>query len=121
MEKFFDPTQGHQPEGTVLYPLSEDRAFVYRRGVLCPDPPNTSCNVAGCMCPSSSPTEPRGTTPMLKIVKSEPVAVAGAVQAVVGLLAAFGLHLSPDQIGAVMAVVAAVLALVVRQNVSPTS
>lgn len=56
---------------------------------------------------------------MVKLLKSEPAAVAGAVQAVIALVVAFGLSLSADQIGAIMAVVAAALALVVRQNVAP--
>jgi hypothetical protein len=53
--------------------------------------------------------------------KSEPAAIAGAVQAALGLLLAFGVRLSTEQVGAVMAVVAAVLALVVRQSVTPVA
>jgi hypothetical protein len=54
-------------------------------------------------------------------IKSEPAAIAGAVQAALGLLLAFGVRLSTEQVGAVMAVVAAVLALAVRQSVTPVA
>lgn len=50
----------------------------------------------------------------------EPALIAGLIQAVLGLLLAFGVDLSQEQVGAVMAVTAAVLALVVRARVTPT-
>lgn len=49
----------------------------------------------------------------------EPALIAGLIQAVLGLLLAFGVQLSQEQVGAVMAVTAAVLALVVRSRVTP--
>ena len=53
------------------------------------------------------------------MIRREPAAIAGVVQAVLALLVAFGLDLSPEQIGAILAVTAAVLGLVVRSQVSP--
>ena len=49
----------------------------------------------------------------------EPAVILGAIQAILALGLSFGLHLNPEQIGAIMAAAAAVLALVVRQQVSP--
>jgi hypothetical protein len=56
---------------------------------------------------------------VLERIKNEPALVAGFVQAVLGLLLAFGVHLDPAQVGAIMAVTAAGLAIVVRANVVP--
>lgn len=55
----------------------------------------------------------------MNTVKSEPVAFYGLVQAVIGLVSAFGLHLSADQIAALLAVTSCVLALVARTRVTP--
>ena len=49
----------------------------------------------------------------------EPAVILGALQAILALGLSFGLHLNPTQIGAIMAAAAAVLALVVRQQVTP--
>lgn len=49
----------------------------------------------------------------------EPAVILGAIQAILALGLSFGLHLEPTQIGAIMAAAAAILALVVRQQVSP--
>ena len=49
----------------------------------------------------------------------EPAVILGALQAILALGLTFGLHLNPTQIGAIMAAAAAVLALVVRQQVTP--
>lgn len=54
-------------------------------------------------------------------VQSEPVLVTGAVQALLGLLLAFGVDLSQEQVGAIMACTAALLALLVRGRVTPTN
>lgn len=51
----------------------------------------------------------------------EPALIAGLVQAVLGLLLAFGVDLSQEQVGSLMAVTAAVLALAVRSRVTPTT
>lgn len=56
---------------------------------------------------------------MLERIKNEPAVVAGVVQALLGLLLAFGVNLSTEQVGAVMAVTAALLALLVRSQVTP--
>jgi uncharacterized membrane protein (UPF0136 family) len=54
-------------------------------------------------------------------IRSEPALVSGLVAALIALSAAFGLDLTSQQQGALMAVVAAVLAFVVRAKVSPNA
>jgi hypothetical protein len=49
----------------------------------------------------------------------EPAVILGALQAILALGLSFGLRLDPPQIGAIMAAAAAILALVVRQQVTP--
>ena len=49
----------------------------------------------------------------------EPAVILGALQATLALGLSFGLQLTPAQIGAIMAAAAAILALVVRQQVTP--
>ena len=49
----------------------------------------------------------------------EPVLVVAFVQAVIALVAAFGLDLTGDQVSAIVVVTAAALSLVVRHKVSP--
>lgn len=51
----------------------------------------------------------------------EPALILGVVQAVLALALSFGLDLSSDQMGAILAVTAAILALVVRAKVAPTT
>lgn len=58
---------------------------------------------------------------MIDRIRKEPAIVAGVVQAVLGLLLAFGVDLSTEQTGAILAVTAAVLALFVRSQVTPTA
>jgi hypothetical protein len=58
---------------------------------------------------------------MLNRIKSEPALVSGAVQAVLGLLLAFGVKLTDVQTAAILAVTAALLALVVRSKVTPVA
>ncbi|MFD7157968.1 hypothetical protein ACFV9C_25425 [Kribbella sp. NPDC059898] len=55
------------------------------------------------------------------IFKREPALVLGVVQAIVALAVSFGFGLSAEQTGAILAVSAAVLALVTRSQVTPTS
>lgn len=55
----------------------------------------------------------------MKLLKLEPAVIAGLVSAVLALFIAFGVDLSQEQVGTIMAVVSAVLALVVRQAVTP--
>ncbi len=49
----------------------------------------------------------------------EPAMVLALVQAVIVLGVAFGLRLSPEQTGAILAVTAIVLGLITRQKVTP--
>lgn len=51
----------------------------------------------------------------------EPALIAGVVQAVLALLLAFGVDLTQEQVGAILAVTAALLAVVVRQRVTPST
>lgn len=51
-------------------------------------------------------------------MRTEPAAIAGLVQAVLTLAVAFGFDLTPEQIGSILAVTAALLALLVRSTVS---
>lgn len=55
----------------------------------------------------------------MNIVRSEPVAFYGLVQALIGLVSAFGLRLSAEQTAAILAVTSCVLALVARRRVTP--
>ena len=57
---------------------------------------------------------------MLDRVRREPALVSGLVAAVIALVVSFGLELSPEQIGSIMAVTSALLAFVVRSQVTPT-
>lgn len=49
----------------------------------------------------------------------EPVLYLALVQAALALVAGFGLELTPEQVGAIMAFSAAVLGFVARQQVTP--
>ena len=51
----------------------------------------------------------------------ESAMVFALVPAVIALVVAFGLDQAPDQIGAILAVTAVVLALITRSRVSPAS
>ena len=53
-------------------------------------------------------------------IKAEPALVAGFLQALLGLLLAFGVPLTDEQVGAILALSAAVLAFAVRSRVTPT-
>ena len=52
-------------------------------------------------------------------VRREPALVSGLVSAVIALAVSFGLDWTAEQVGAVMAVVVAILAVVTRQQVTP--
>jgi hypothetical protein len=56
---------------------------------------------------------------MLERLRNNPVLVSGFVTALLGLLMAFGLNLSDVQLGAIMAFVGSVLAIVARGKVTP--
>ncbi len=49
----------------------------------------------------------------------EPALILGLVQTILALLLAFGLDLSTQQTGAILAVSAAVLSVIVRSRVTP--
>lgn len=57
----------------------------------------------------------------MEIIKNEPVLIQGLVQAVLGLFLAFGVSLSNEQVGSIMAVVAVILAILARMFVTPTN
>lgn len=52
-------------------------------------------------------------------IRREPALALGLVSATIALLLSFGLHLTDEQVGAIMAVVVAVLSVVTRQAVTP--
>jgi len=58
---------------------------------------------------------------LLDRIQNEPVLVTAFVQAVLGLLLAFGLDLSNEQVGSIMALTAAGLAFIARSKVTPVS
>jgi hypothetical protein len=57
---------------------------------------------------------------ILERIKNEPALVVGLVSAIIALLLAFGLSLTDEQVGGIMAVVVAILAVVTRSQVTPT-
>lgn len=57
----------------------------------------------------------------MNVVKNEPVLIQSLVQAILGLVLAFGVDLSNEQTGSIMAVVAVILAIIARMFVTPTS
>ena len=61
-----------------------------------------------------------GKASVVETVKAEPALIAGALQALLALLLAFGVPMTDEQVGAILALSAAVLAIVVRQRVTPT-
>ena len=56
---------------------------------------------------------------ILERVRREPALLLGLIGTTISLLLAFGLHLTDEQVGAIMAVVVSALALVTRQAVTP--
>ena len=56
---------------------------------------------------------------LLAFWRSEPAAISGFVATVLSLAVSFGLHLTSDQTGAILAVVPAFAALVTRSQVTP--
>lgn len=53
------------------------------------------------------------------ILGREPALVLGLIQAVIALAIGFGLDISPEQFGLIMAAAAAAAAVIVRQQVTP--
>ena len=58
---------------------------------------------------------------MSKIWGREPALILGLVQAAIALGVAFGLDLSIEQTGAILAVTAALLAVITRSQVTPVT
>ena len=56
---------------------------------------------------------------MIDRIRQEPALIAALVHAVLGLVVAFGVDLTGEQTAAILAVTGAVLAVVVRRNVTP--
>lgn len=56
---------------------------------------------------------------LLERLKNEPALIGGVLTTGAALLAAFGLELSASQVGAISAFIAATLAILVRQVVTP--
>lgn len=54
-------------------------------------------------------------------LKNEPALIVGFVQAMLALAVSFGLDLSVEQVGSLVAAAAAMTAVLLRQQVSPTS
>lgn len=57
---------------------------------------------------------------IIERIKNEPALVVGVVAALAACLMAFGLPLTAEQVGAVLALVNAVLAILLRKVVTPT-
>lgn len=55
------------------------------------------------------------------ILGREPTLIAGAIAIVINLAISFGLNLTAEQVALLNGLVIAVLAIIVRQNVTPTS
>ncbi len=55
---------------------------------------------------------------MIKLIQSEPVLFQATIQAGMAVIMSFGVHLSVEQIGTIMAFTAAVLAFWTRQQVT---
>lgn len=56
---------------------------------------------------------------MLEQIKREPALIYGLVSAVIALILAFGVDLSNEQVGTIMAVVVAIMAIITRASVTP--
>ncbi len=57
---------------------------------------------------------------MIDLIKTEPVAFQAIVQAGLGLFLSFGVGLTVEQMGAILAFTATVLAFFTRKAVTPT-
>jgi len=58
---------------------------------------------------------------MYERIKQEPALVTALVQGFLALCISFGLGLTPEQVGSILAVTAAIVAVVLRQRVSPAA
>lgn len=55
------------------------------------------------------------------LIKNEPVLISGLIQAIIGVLLAFGVSVSDEQTGSIMAITAVILAILARLFVTPTN
>jgi hypothetical protein len=53
------------------------------------------------------------------VIKNEPALIVGLVQAVIALVLAFGVSLSEEQVGSILAITSVILAIVTRMLVTP--
>jgi hypothetical protein len=58
---------------------------------------------------------------MWELIKAEPVTFQGLVQSLIALATSFGFGLNGTQVGAILAVTAAILSFLTRQQVSPVA
>ena len=57
----------------------------------------------------------------MDVIKNEPVLIQSLVQAILGLFLAFGVSLSNEQVGSIMACTAVILAVIARIFVTPNN
>jgi ABC-type xylose transport system permease subunit len=57
----------------------------------------------------------------MEVLRNEPALIGGLVTAILGLLLAFGVDLSNEQVGSIMAVTGVIIAILVRLFVTPTN
>lgn len=64
---------------------------------------------------------PQTGTPngLMQLIRREPAIFSGLVTAAISLISAFGLQLSADQVGAIMAITGILISIAVRSQVSP--
>lgn len=55
------------------------------------------------------------------VLRNEPVLIQSLVQVILGLFLAFGVNISNEAVGAIMAATAVVLAILTRMFVTPTA
>ena len=58
---------------------------------------------------------------MWQLIKAEPVSFQGIIQSLIALGTSFGFGLNGNQVGAILAVTAAILSFLTRQQVSPVA
>lgn len=57
---------------------------------------------------------------IVRLIRNEPAVVSGAVLAVISMFISFGADLSQEQVGSIMAVCSAIMALIIRSQVIPS-
>jgi hypothetical protein len=57
----------------------------------------------------------------MNVIRRQPVAIVAAIEALLALLLAFGLNLTAEQVGAIIALLTALLAVPVWQAVTPVA